>query len=134
MDVTGSITDLPVDGVGSTLLSLRERSLEGSQEFATTSETEADELWMNFELEIDSFSTSTQQPSLLSSGPACGPSRVLIYDTTLRDGSQMESVSVSWDNKLKIAKRLSQFEVNYVEAGWPGSNPKDEEFFRSAET
>jgi len=58
----------------------------------------------------------------------------LIYDTTLRDGTQMESISVSCDDKLKIAKRLSKFDVDYIEAGWPGSNPKDEEFFARAQT
>lgn len=46
----------------------------------------------------------------------------------------MESISVSCDDKLKITKRLSQFNVDYIEAGWPGSNPKDEEFFQRAQT
>lgn len=46
----------------------------------------------------------------------------------------MESISVSCDDKLKIAARLSQFNVDYIEAGWPGSNPKDEEFFLRAQT
>ncbi|GKY91855.1 hypothetical protein MPSEU_000157100 [Mayamaea pseudoterrestris] len=58
-----------------------------------------------------------------------GPDRVLIYDTSLRDGTQGESVSASVDDKLKIAKRLVAFGVDYVEAGWPGSNPKDASFF-----
>jgi len=68
------------------------------------------------------------------SNPVRGPSKVLIYDTTLRDGTQMESISVSCDDKLKIAERLSSFDVDFIEAGWPGSNPKDEEFFRRART
>jgi len=63
-----------------------------------------------------------------------GPSEVLVFDTTLRDGTQGESVSASCDDKLKIAKRLSAFDVDYIEAGWPGSNPKDAEFFRRAQT
>jgi len=61
-----------------------------------------------------------------------GPVEVLIYDTSLRDGTQGESVSVSCDDKLKIASKLSTFNVDYIEAGWPGSNPKDAEFFSRA--
>lgn len=61
-----------------------------------------------------------------------GPTHVLIYDTTLRDGTQGESVSISCDDKLKIAMRLAEFNVDYIEAGWPGSNPKDKEFFSRA--
>jgi len=61
-----------------------------------------------------------------------GPKDVLIYDTTLRDGTQGESVSVSCDDKIKIASKLSTFNVDYIEAGWPGSNPKDAEFFARA--
>lgn len=50
----------------------------------------------------------------------------------MKDGTQGESVSVSCDDKLKIASRLSTFGVDFIEAGWPGSNPKDAEFFRRA--
>jgi 2-isopropylmalate synthase len=50
------------------------------------------------------------------------------------DGTQGESVSVSCDDKIKIASRLSSFNVDYIEAGWPGSNPKDAEFFTRAKT
>lgn len=57
---------------------------------------------------------------------------VLIYDTTLRDGTQGEGISLSVDDKLKIALRLDQFGVHYIEGGWPGSNPKDMEFFQRA--
>ena len=57
---------------------------------------------------------------------------VLIYDTTLRDGTQGESISCSVEDKLKIAKRLSELGVDFIEAGWPGSNPKDAEFFARA--
>eukprot|EP00934_Nitzschia_sp_Nitz4_P003351 Nitzschia sp. Nitz4//scaffold39_size137210//57084//58991//NITZ4_003198-RA/size137210-processed-gene-0.113-mRNA-1//-1//CDS//3329550380//3341//frame0 len=63
-----------------------------------------------------------------------GPSRALVFDTTLRDGTQGESVSASCEDKLKIAKRLSDFQVDFIEAGWPGSNPKDAEFFSRAQT
>ena len=55
--------------------------------------------------------------------------RIDIYDTTLRDGSQGEGISFSVDDKMKIARRLDAFGVDYIEGGWPGSNPKDIEFF-----
>jgi 2-isopropylmalate synthase len=53
-----------------------------------------------------------------------------IFDTTLRDGTQGEGISLSVDDKLKIVKKLDEFGIDYIEGGWPGSNPKDEEFFR----
>lgn len=56
--------------------------------------------------------------------------RVLIYDTTLRDGSQGEGISFSKNDKLRIAECLDRFGVAYVEGGWPGANPKDTAFFR----
>jgi len=52
-----------------------------------------------------------------------------IFDTTLRDGTQGEKVSFSAEDKLRIADRLDQFGIDYIEGGWPGSNPKDMEFF-----
>jgi 2-isopropylmalate synthase len=55
--------------------------------------------------------------------------QVFLYDTTLRDGTQGEGISLSADDKLKIAQRLDDFGVHYIEGGWPGSNPKDAEFF-----
>ncbi|MCK5472304.1 citramalate synthase [Candidatus Gracilibacteria bacterium] len=55
---------------------------------------------------------------------------IYIYDTTLRDGSQMEGINFSVNDKLKISKKLSDFGVNFIEGGWPGSNPKDEEYFK----
>lgn len=58
--------------------------------------------------------------------------RVLIYDTTLRDGTQREDISLSLENKLAIARRLADFGIQYIEGGWPGSNPKDAEFFQKA--
>src|SRR5690606_29376871 len=54
---------------------------------------------------------------------------VEIYDTTLRDGSQGEGVSYTVADKIRIAERLDQFGVSFIEGGWPGSNPKDAEFF-----
>jgi len=55
-----------------------------------------------------------------------------IYDTTLRDGSQAEGIAFSVADKLRIAERLDTFGVHYIEGGWPGSNPKDIEFFEQA--
>lgn len=59
--------------------------------------------------------------------------QVFVYDTTLRDGTQGEGISLSVDDKLKIARKLDQFGVHYIEGGWPGSNPKDMEFFAEAQ-
>src|SRR5262245_10826903 len=59
-------------------------------------------------------------------------SDVEIYDTTLRDGSQGEGINFSVADKLRIAERLDQFGVHYIEGGWPGANPKDLEFFKQA--
>src|SRR5580704_7180860 len=58
--------------------------------------------------------------------------QVEIYDTTLRDGSQGEGINFSVADKLRIAERLDSFGVHYIEGGWPGSNPKDIEFFDEA--
>jgi 2-isopropylmalate synthase len=57
-----------------------------------------------------------------------------IYDTTLRDGSQGEGISLSLSDKLHIAERLDLLGVDYIEGGWPGSNPKDVAFFQAAAT
>ena len=61
-----------------------------------------------------------------------GPKKCLIFDTTLRDGTQGELISASCDDKLKIANSLADFGVDFIESGWPGSNPKDLEFFQRA--
>ncbi|MGQ9456362.1 MAG: citramalate synthase [Armatimonadota bacterium] len=58
--------------------------------------------------------------------------RVTIYDTTLRDGMQGEGISFSEEDKLKIARKLDEFGVAYIEGGWPGAAPIDTEFFRRA--
>ncbi|MDO5853551.1 MAG: citramalate synthase [Thermoplasmata archaeon] len=58
--------------------------------------------------------------------------RVLVYDTTLRDGAQCEGVSFSCEDKLDILRRLDSFGADFVEGGWPGSNPRDDEFFSRA--
>jgi 2-isopropylmalate synthase len=59
---------------------------------------------------------------------------VEIYDTTLRDGSQGEGINFSVTDKLRLAERLDTFGVSFIEGGWPGSNPKDIEFFATART
>lgn len=61
-----------------------------------------------------------------------GEKQIIVYDTTLRDGSQGEGISFSVEDKLRIAARLDLFGVHYIEGGWPGSNPKDIEFFARA--
>src|SRR6186713_723946 len=57
---------------------------------------------------------------------------VEIYDTTLRDGSQGEGINFSAQDKLRIAEKIDAFGIQYIEGGWPGSNPKDLEFFKQA--
>jgi 2-isopropylmalate synthase len=57
---------------------------------------------------------------------------VEVYDTTLRDGTQREGISYTLEDKLRIAEHLDAFGVTFIEGGWPGSNPKDEEFFARA--
>ncbi len=60
------------------------------------------------------------------------PKNVEIYDTTLRDGAQLEGISLTVDDKLRIAEQLDNLGVHYIEGGWPGANPKDVEFFERA--
>lgn len=57
---------------------------------------------------------------------------VKLYDTTLRDGSQAEGISLTVNDKLRIAQKLDELGIDYIEGGWPGSNPKDMEFFIQA--
>src|ERR1700719_672414 len=58
--------------------------------------------------------------------------KIFTFDTTLRDGTQGESVSFSADDKLVIAQKLDELGIDFIEGGWPGSNPKDKEFFTRA--
>lgn len=58
--------------------------------------------------------------------------KIELFDTTLRDGSQSAAISFSVEDKLKITRALDEFGINYIEGGWPGSNPKDEIFFKEA--
>jgi len=60
--------------------------------------------------------------------------QLTLYDTTLRDGSQGEEISFTVEDKLRIAQRLDDLGLDYIEAGWPGSNPKDLEFFEKAKS
>jgi len=55
--------------------------------------------------------------------------QVQLYDTTLRDGAQQQGITFSVEDKLKIARKLDELGIHYIEGGWPGSNPKDAEFF-----
>ncbi|MFZ1036899.1 MAG: citramalate synthase, partial [Smithella sp.] len=59
--------------------------------------------------------------------------KVLVYDTTLRDGTQGEQTNFSAEEKLRIAQRLDDAHFDYIEGGWPGSNPKDSRFFEMAQ-
>jgi len=60
------------------------------------------------------------------------PASVALYDTTLRDGTQGEGISFSLLDKIRIAEKLASFGMDYIEGGWPGSNPKDLAFFAEA--
>ncbi len=56
--------------------------------------------------------------------------KIEVYDTTLRDGAQSEDISFSVEDKLRITEKLDELGIHYIEGGWPGSNPKDAEYFR----
>ena len=58
--------------------------------------------------------------------------QIILFDTTLRDGTQAEKISFSLEDKLSIARKLDAFGIHYIEGGWPGSNPKDQTFFEQA--
>ena len=59
---------------------------------------------------------------------------IQLYDTTLRDGSQTEGISFSAVDKIEIARKLDNLGIQFIEGGWPGSNPKDAEFFQKAKS
>jgi 2-isopropylmalate synthase len=59
---------------------------------------------------------------------------VVLYDTTLRDGTQGENITLSLADKLRVARMLDEYGMPYIEGGWPGSNPKDVDFFKAART
>jgi len=68
----------------------------------------------------------------MSDQPGVPVAPVILYDTTLRDGTQGENITLSLADKLRVARMLDEFGMPYVEGGWPGSNPKDIEFFAAA--
>ena len=81
--------------------------------------------WDEASLEAsDSYAMAPRDPGL--------PESVEIYDTTLRDGAQLEGISLTVDDKLRIADELDTLGVQFIEGGWPGANPKDIEFFERA--
>ena len=101
-----------------------------SDSSATTGETDQ---WVSESLSNpDAWDHLPASSSSSLAGFVKGPKECLVFDTTLRDGTQGESVSASCEDKIKIATRLAKFDVDYIEAGWPGSNPKDLEFFQRA--
>ncbi|HET9851065.1 MAG TPA: citramalate synthase [Candidatus Limnocylindrales bacterium] len=76
--------------------------------------------------------TRVTSETMPSGRPAVSNQPVVLYDTTLRDGTQGESITLSLADKLRIARLLDDYGMPYVEGGWPGSNPKDIEFFKAA--
>jgi 2-isopropylmalate synthase len=66
--------------------------------------------------------------------PPASPAPVVLYDTTLRDGTQGENIILSLADKLRVARMLDEYGMPYIEGGWPGSNPKDVEFFAAAKS
>ena len=73
-----------------------------------------------------STSETKQAPSETKQAPSETKARKIeIFDTTLRDGSQLEGISLTVDDKLRIAEQLDYLGVDYIEGGWPGANPKD---------
>ena len=67
-----------------------------------------------------------------ASGSPASPAPVVLYDTTLRDGTQGENIVLSLADKIRVARMLDEYGMPFIEGGWPGSNPKDIEFFRAA--
>src|SRR3954468_3077351 len=86
--------------------------------------------------DVDRPSTSQpiSQPISQPSRPHGAPDYVEVFDTTLRDGLQVEGVSATVEDKLRIAEQLDHLGVHFIEGGWPGANPKDIEFFARAAT
>jgi 2-isopropylmalate synthase len=77
----------------------------------------------------------TREATQSGKSPLAAPPRPLeIYDTTLRDGAQAEDVSFSAEDKVRVAQKLDELGVHFIEGGWPGANPKDIEFFRIIKT
>ncbi len=81
-----------------------------------------------------SRASRAQQPVIERKLTADQTAALEIYDTTLRDGAQAEDVSFSAEDKVRIAQKLDELGVHFIEGGWPGANPKDIEFFRMIKT
>ena len=79
---------------------------------------------------------SRSRPTILPAAhwthPAMTDQPVILYDTTLRDGTQGENITLSLADKLRVARMLDEYGFPFIEGGWPGSNPKDIEFFAAA--
>ena len=73
--------------------------------------------------------TCRHEPDVAADGV---PTAVEIFDTTLRDGAQFEGISLTVEDKLRVAEQLDWLGVHWIEGGYPRANPKDEEFFRRA--
>lgn len=76
--------------------------------------------WLKFNFNQEGYKMSTNS--------------VELFDTTLRDGTQGEGINLSVQDKLSIAQKLDEFGIDIIEGGWPGSNPRDEEFFRKVKS
>ena len=89
---------------------------------------------LGFEKEIAAFETDDRPTETISSSRIVRRNYdiIQIYDTTLRDGTQSEGFTLSANDKVRIAQRLDDLGVAFIEGGWPGSNPKDVEFFERA--
>lgn len=81
-----------------------------------------------------SLLSATRLPALSTGQSTSRTTHLEVYDTTLRDGAQAEDVSFSADDKVRIAQKLDELGVHFIEGGWPGANPKDIEFFRRIKT
>ena len=79
-----------------------------------------------------STSSGVQRPGATAAGTPQLPESVEIFDTTLRDGAQFEGISLTVDDKLRVAEQLDWLGVRWIEGGYPQANPRDEEFFRRA--
>lgn len=108
---------------------LANNSLSESAAASAAADDSKNDAWIAQSLHANASVQSSPLSSFVK-----GPKQCLVFDTTLRDGTQGESISASCDDKLKIAARLASFDIDYIEAGWPGSNPKDAEFFQRAQT
>ena len=76
--------------------------------------------------------SSDDEAMLAARRPSGAPAEVDVFDTTLRDGAQFEGISLTVDDKLRVAEQLDWLGVRWIEGGFPQANPRDAEFFRRA--